>query len=130
MIIDASALVAIVLSEPEADRFTTAVSAATVRLMAAVNWLETLVVVDSRKSASGVTKAQGLRAELGIQILPADEGQIRAAHEAWRRYGKGRHRARLNLGDCCAYAASVTLNEPLLFKGNDFSLTDVEVADW
>ncbi len=130
MIIDASALVAIVLSEPEADRFTTAVSAATVRLMAAVNWLETLVVVDSRKSASGVTKAQGLRAELGIQILPADEGQIRVAHEAWRRYGKGRHRARLNLGDCCAYAASVTTGEPLLFKGNDFSRTDVEVAAW
>lgn len=130
MIIDASALVAIVLEEPEAERFSNAIAAAPVRRMAALNWLELQIVAESRGGPAGLSIAEQIVRQLGVEVLALDGPQLAAAHHAWRRFGKGRHPARLNLGDCCAYAASVTTGEPLLFKGDDFALTDVEAAAW
>lgn len=98
--------------------------------MSTTNCLEALMVVEARLGPEGRSLTEALITELELELFAFDQQQLLAAASAWRRYGKGRHRARLNLGDCCAYAASVTLNEPLLFKGNDFALTDVEVAVW
>lgn len=130
MIVDASALVAIILREPEADRFTGAIAEANSKHIAALNWLELLIAAESRRGAPGREDAENLVQKLELEILALDREQLQAARAAWQRFGKGRHPARLNLGDCCAYAASVTTGEPLLFKGNDFALTDVEVAAW
>jgi ribonuclease VapC len=128
MMLDSSALLAIVLREPEAPRLVAALDHAAARTMSTVNWVEAMIVAESRRGA-----AEDVRlalAEFRVAPLPFDERQALYALEAWRRFGKGRHPAALNLGDCCAYAASVTLGEPLLFKGDDFSHTDVAVAPW
>ncbi|MGH9412122.1 MAG: type II toxin-antitoxin system VapC family toxin [Terriglobales bacterium] len=130
MIVDTSVLVAIVLDEAEAERFMAAIIAAGVCRISAVNWLETQLVLESRTGKLGALKAQALLAEFAMERLNLDEAQVAAAYLAWQRFGKGRHPAQLNLADCCAYAASVTSGEPLLFKGNDFALTDVEAAAW
>ena len=125
MIVDSSAIVAIALQEPEAERMAVAIAAAQDRHISAVNWLETMIVLESR---AGVTASDGallILSQLAVETIPFDEAQMHEAHEAWRRFGKGRHPAGLNMGDCCAYAAAKTEGHPLLFKGRDFEKTDV-----
>lgn len=130
MVIDSSAIIAIVFRESEAQRFVAAILAAPQRRMPVVNWLETMIVVESRYGRESADEARLMLEELEVRPLPMDLRQLHEAVDAWRRYGKGRHAAALNMGDCCAYAAAVLHNEELLFKGGDFARTDVVKADW
>ncbi len=130
MIVDSSAILAIAFQEPEAVRFVSAIVDAPIRHMSSVNWLETMMVIESRAGLLAADDTLLILAQLEVETLAFDAAHMHEAHEAWRRYGKGRHPASLNLGDCCAYAASKIEGRPLLFKGNDFEKTDVEKAPW
>jgi ribonuclease VapC len=130
MIVDSSAILAIAFQEPEASRFAAAIINAPERHISAVNWLETMMVVESRAGTDAADGALLIMGQLGVQPLPFDTAHMHEAHEAWRSYGKGRHPAALNLGDCCAYAVSKIEGQPLLFKGSDFERTDVDKASW
>jgi ribonuclease VapC len=130
MIIDSSAIVAIVFREPEAQRMVTAILAAAERLMPVANWLEVMIVVESRFGREAANEARLILEELEVRPLPMDTKQLHESVDAWRRFGKGRHPAALNLGDCCAYAAAMSLGHELLFKGGDFNRTDVAMATW
>jgi ribonuclease VapC len=128
MVIDTSALIAVLFGEPEALTFTRAVADEYRRLISAFNALETGIVVEARKGEAGGRELDLLmhRAQIEIVAMNADQAEI--ARAAWRKYGKGNHPAGLNIGDCCAYALAKYSGEPLLFKGNDFSQTDIRVA--
>lgn len=130
MIIDSSALVVIAFQEPEAERLVQAIVQTAGRHISAVNWLETMMVMESRAGVAAPDGALLILAQLGVGTLPFDEAHMQEAHDVWRRYGKGRHPAGLNLGNCCAYAAAKTEGRPLLFKGDDFEKTDVARAQW
>ncbi len=125
MVLDASAILAILFKEPERDTFATAISDAGVRLVSSVNAFEAAVVVLARKGPAGLRELDLLFHAAGVETVPFTEEHVRLAREAYERYGKGRHPAGLNLGDCCAYALSRHSGEPLLFKGDDFGRTDV-----
>ena len=90
--------------------------------------LETSIVIEAKKGDAGGRKLDLLIHRASIEIIAMDSGQVDLARFAWRSFGKGRHPAGLNIGDCCSYALSKYSGEPLLFKGNDFSKTDVEVV--
>jgi ribonuclease VapC len=127
MIVDASALIAILLREPEKDCFSKLIASDSEPLMSPLNFLEAAV----RADGLGHQMAEGfdeLFRETGIKIAGTDARQAHLAREAYQRYGKGNHPARLNLGDCFAYALAKARGEPLLFKGDDFRHTDVEAA--
>jgi len=128
MVIDSSAVIAILRNEPEASGFKNAILRAEPRLMSAVTKLEAGMVAIARRDAAAVTELDRLLAELLITIIPFDDHQADIAREAFARYGKGRHPAGLNFGDCAAYALSVAEAEPLLFKGTDFGATDAEIV--
>lgn len=128
MIVDSSALLAVLLREPDAGRYETAIAAAPICRMSAVNVLETSIVVEGRGGAAAGHELDAFLERAGIAFAPVTTEQVQAARIAWRRFGKGNHPARLNLGDCFAYALAKTAEEPLLFKGDDFSRTDVEAA--
>lgn len=130
MVIDSSAIVAIVFGEPEAERFAAAILAAPRRLIAVANWFEVMMVVEGRHGRDRANDARIFLEELKVSPIPMDFVQLHEAVDVWRRYGKGNHPAALNFGDCCAYAAAVSLREDLLFKGTDFGKTDVAVAAW
>ncbi len=130
MIVDSSAVLAIAFNEPEAERFATAIAQRPERSIAAVNWLEVMMVVESRHGEESADDVLLILEQLGVETLAFDAEQAYEAREAWRRFGKGRHAAGLNLGDCAAYAAAVVTGRPLLFKGNDFTQTDVVRAEW
>lgn len=126
--VDTSALTAIMLHEPEAREFLL-VLAATDRIgLSAVNKTEFLIVTRSRLGVEGVHRALDLLARFAIEIIPTDERYADLAAEAYSRFGKGCHPARLNFGDCFAYALAKHNDVPLLFKGNDFSRTDITCA--
>lgn len=125
MVIDSSALIAILLDEPDAGVLAAAIAADPDRYMSAFSLLETSVVLDNRKGPEAVAELETLLADLGVRIIALDAAQARTARDAYRRFGKGRHPAGLNLGDCCSHALAITLGEPLLSKGNDFPRTDV-----
>jgi ribonuclease VapC len=128
MVIDTSAVVAILLGEPEAEEFARAVATDSKRLIAAFSVLEAAVVLEVRKGSSGTRELDLLMHEAGIEQVAMDADQVALARDAFRRFGKGRHPARLNIGDCCSYALAIHAGEPLLFKGDDFGKTDVKVA--
>ncbi len=128
MVVDASAVLAILFNEPERDRFARAVADAGVRLLGAVNALEAAVVVGARKGPAGGRELDLLLHHADIEIVDFDHAKWRLAREAYDRFGKGKHPAGLNLGDCCAYALARHAGEPLLFKGTDFPRTDVTAA--
>jgi ribonuclease VapC len=129
IVVDSSALIAILEEEPEAERFLTLLRDTTRRIASAVTIYETGVVMGTRRGRKSEAELMALIEQLGIEIVPFAEPQIAAALEAYGRYGKGIHpKARLNLGDCVAYALAKTMNAPLLFKGNDFAATDVQLA--
>lgn len=126
MVIDTSALLAILQNEPERRSFNLAIEAAERRLMSTAIYVECSMILESRYGAEGVRDLDHFSARAQLTIVPVDAEQARIARDAFRKYGKGRHRAALNFGDCFSYALSRTIDEPLLFKGNDFPHTDIE----
>jgi len=125
MVLDTSALIAILSGEPEQDAFIQAIEQADTRLLSAATLLEASIVIEARYGSAGAHHLDRLLDRAAVEVVPVDVEQARAARAAWRRYGKGRHSAALNFGDCFSYALAVTCGEPLLFKGNDFARTDV-----
>jgi ribonuclease VapC len=121
-------LIAVLLGEPAAPRLIQAIAAAPKRFVAAFSALEAAVVIEARKGPAGRRELDLLLHEAAVDVVPMDLGQVELAKDAYRRFGKGRHPAGLNLGDCCAYALAVQTGEALLFKGNDFAQTDVTKA--
>lgn len=129
MIIDTSAIVAILRQEPEARRFAEAIEAAAGRRISATTYVEIGAVIDGGRDPVASRLVDELLATAGIVIEAVTEAQARIAREAYRDFGKGSgHPAGLNFGDCFAYALAKATGEPLLFKGDDFSRTDVAVA--
>jgi ribonuclease VapC len=128
MVIDSSALVAILLREPDAVRFATAIAKSSVRLMSAANLFETCIVVDNLVDLRATRRLDAFIERTRIDIEPVTEAQVRIARQAYVDFGKGNHPAGLDVGDCFAYAVAKATGEPLLFKGNDFSRTDVTPA--
>ncbi len=128
MVIDTSALLAILLGEPERDEFMGHLLRADQRMMSAANVLETGIVVEARKGEAAGREFDLFLLRVGIEIAPVDSEQIDIARLAWRQYGKGRHPAGLNFGDCFAYALAKARGELLLAKGSDFSKTDAELC--
>ena len=129
MIIDTSALVAILRQEPEARRFAEAIEAAPVRRISAATYVEIGAVIDGGRDPVASRLVDELVATAGIVIEPVTEAQARIARDAYRDFGTDSgHAAGLNFGDCFAYALAKATGEPLLFKGEDFSRTDVAVA--
>jgi ribonuclease VapC len=128
VIVDSSALLAVILNEADEPRFAAAMVDAPALRMSAANWVEAAIVVDSHRNPTAVVRFDDLIDALHLEIVPVtvvDAYRSRAAHND---YGLGRHRARLNDRDCFAYALAKRTGEPLLFKGNDFSQTDIEPA--
>lgn len=128
MVIDTSALVAILTDEPERVQFVESIEAADSRLLSAATFVETSIVIESRYGAEGLRDLDLFLATAGAEIVPIDGDQALVARRAFSRFGKGRHRAGLNFGDCFSYALATSRAEPLLFKGDDFVRTDVGVA--
>jgi ribonuclease VapC len=127
MVIDSSALIAIVLGEPERRHFIEAIIAADVRLVAASTLFEASMVALSRTEPR-LRDLRDFCARSDIEIVPFGAEHLDLAIDAFRRYGKGRHPAGLNFGDCFSYALAKATGEPLLFKGDDFSQTDIKRA--
>lgn len=125
MVIDTSAMIAILFDEPEREAFVQAIATAKSRLVSAPTLLECYLVVETQKQTLGRAELELFIYEAEINIVPFDQIQANLAATAWRDYGKGRHPAGLNFGDCFAYALSKARKEPLLFKGNDFSQTNI-----
>src|SRR5438552_19052336 len=128
MVIDTSAIVAILFDEPECDHFTELIGTAAVRLVSAVGRVEAAFVIEGRKRAAGRDRLDRFLRLTDPEIVAVSPEQAEIAVEAFRRFGKGRHPARLNIGDCFAYALAKTTGEPLLFKGSDFVQTDIVPA--
>lgn len=129
IVVDTSALMAIMLDEPEAGSFMEAMSGASECLLSAMNYLEASMVFSRTEDVDGTFEAlDGFLMEAGVSIHPFDARQAKVARSAFARYGKGRHPAALNFGDCAAYALALTMTAPLLFKGDDFARTDIEPA--
>ena len=129
MIIDTSALVAILYGEPEAERFTQHIHAANTCRISVANHVELSIVVERQMGPEGLRQADVFIRRAGITIEPVTLEQGDLARQAFLDFGKGRHRAALNFGDCFAYALAKATGEPLLFKGYDFALTDVNSVD-
>lgn len=130
MIVDSSVLVAILMEEPEMKRLEGALVNTESCRISAVSFVEASMVMVGRKGVMAPHMMDTLLARAGVQIVPFTETQARLARQAFLRYGKGRHAAQLNFGDCMAYALAVESGEELLFKGTDFSQTDVAVATY
>lgn len=126
MVIDTSALLAILKVEPEALALVAVLSQEGVRWISTATLLETRLVVERQIGAPGQAELDRLLAAATITPVPLELAHVHWALEGWRRYGKGRHRAALNLGDCFSYGLARTLEAPLLFKGDDFAFTDVK----
>ncbi len=127
MVIDTSALLAIFLAEPERKSFLDQILQADTRLISAANALETGIVLEARRGEAAGREFDLFVVRAGLQITPVDADQVEIARTAWRKYGKGRHPAALNFGDCFAYALAKLTGGSLLAKGTDFPLTDIEV---
>ena len=126
MVIDTSVLLAILQDEPERRSFNEAIEAADSRVMSVASFVETSIVVEVRYGVEGLRDLDLFLDRAGIELAPVDVEQAREARLAFSRFGKGRHPAGLNYGDCFAYALARVRREPLLFKGEDFSQTDAE----
>jgi ribonuclease VapC len=126
MVIDTSALLAVLLQEPDAPGVAQAIEAGSLRLLSAANLLEASIVIESRKGEAGGRELDLLMYRSAIEVVAVDQDQAETARVAWRRFGRGRHPAALNYGDCFAYALARCRRLPLLFRGNDFSQTDID----
>ncbi|MEQ1885266.1 MAG: type II toxin-antitoxin system VapC family toxin [Bryobacteraceae bacterium] len=129
MVIDTSAAIAILLQEPDARAFAQAIERDPVRMISSVNWLETRMVMAGRFGPQGALLAESFFRESQMELTGLDPMHAQAAYDAWLRFGKGRHPASLNLGDCCAYATARIEQQPLLCKGGDFAQTDAAIVD-
>ncbi|HEV8074426.1 MAG TPA: type II toxin-antitoxin system VapC family toxin [Candidatus Acidoferrum sp.] len=125
MIVDTSAILAILLSEKEADDFAECLLEVGHCRTSAVSFVEASIIAESRGGDGSVRQLDALMKKIGIAIEPVSEEQALAARQAFSDFGKGRHPAGLNLGDCFSYALAKVAGEPLLFKGNDFRKTDI-----
>jgi ribonuclease VapC len=125
MVLDSSALLAILFSESQRHAFVEAIDAEPVRLLSVASLTECSIVVSSRRAAAGLRDLDQLVSRAGIQLEAVDVEQAYVARDAWQRFGKGRHPAALNFGDCFSYALAYVTGEPLLFAGRDFAMTDI-----
>ena len=127
-VVDTSALVAILLGEPDADVFARTLAEAPVRLLSAVSRVELSFVIEDRKGETGRADVELLLHDGGFDIVSVTPQQAEIAVDAFRRFGRGRHPARLNIGDCFAYALAIATDHSLLFKGDGFIHTDIRSA--
>jgi ribonuclease VapC len=128
MVIDTSAIVAIALNEPEAPSFEQRIADDPVRLISAATVVEAAMVIETRLGEAGGSEFDLWLHQAGIEIVAVEPEHADQARRAWRRYGKGRHPASLNFGDCFSYALPALTGEPLLYKGKDFSQTGIQAA--
>ena len=128
MVIDTSALVAMLTDEPEAARFEAAVAADPVRLMSSASYLEAAIVIETRFGEAGGRELDLWLHRAGVDLVAVAAEQAEVARVAYRRFGKGVHRAGLNFGDCFSYALATVSGQPLLFTGDDFAHTDITAA--
>ena len=128
MIVDTSAVMTILFGESGSLHYTEAIARSPRCRMSVVNFLEAAMVLDGRRGTLAGAKLDDYLETSDIELVPVTPEQAHAARRAWRRFGKGNHPAGLNFGDCFAYALAETSREPLLFKGRDFALTDIEAA--
>ncbi len=125
MVLDTSALIAVLFGESDADRYKEAINADPVRLISAATLFETSVVQEGRYGDAGGRELDLLVYRIALQVVALTYDHVELAREGFRRFGKGKHPARLNFGDCFAYALSKATGEPLLAKGSDFRQTDL-----
>ena len=128
MIIDTSAILAILLRESDSERYEQAIADSWPRRMTAVALLEATMVVEARGGIGAGNDMDAFLKRAQVELVPVTAEHVQAARHAWRRFGKGNHPAALNFGDCFAYALAAVSGEPLLFKGGEFALTDIEAA--
>jgi ribonuclease VapC len=128
MVIDTSALVAIFLGETERDAFVEHILQADTKLLSAASALEIGMVLEAKRGEAAGREFDLFVVRAQLEVVPVDSDQVEIARSAWRKYGKGRHAAGLNFGDCFAYALAKFSGQKLLAKGDDFRLTDVELA--
>ena len=130
MVIDTSALVAILQDEPQATRLTRAIRDAADRRISAATLVEAGIVMEGRFDSEGARSLDALLARSAVEVVPLTAAHAALARDAFRRYGKGRHPAALNYGDCFSYALAAALGAPLLFVGADFGRTDIPAAPY
>ncbi len=128
VVVDTSALVCILLGEPEAAGFATALAAASELAISGPTWVESSMVITARLGGEGHALMTELLMRARVETVPCDDTLARGAYDAWLRYGRGRHAAGLNFGDCFSYALAKQRGEPLLYKGDDFAKTDIVAA--
>ncbi len=128
MIVDTSAVMAILFGEIGAEQYDQAIAETPRCRMSVANFLEAAIVLESRSGPEAGHELDAFIEEAGIELEPVTPDQVQASRRAWRRFGKGNHPAGLNFGDCFAYALAEATGEPLLYKGQDFALTDIEAA--
>ncbi len=130
MVLDTSALMAILLGESEASRIAIAINNDPKRVMSSFSLLEAGIVIEAKKGEAGGRELDLLTHRCQIEVISFTLEQSELARICWRKFGKGRHPAALNIGDCCSYALSKLTDEPLLFKGDDFSKTDLKLVNY
>ena len=130
MVIDTSALIAILLGEPEAEALAIAIANDPKRLLSAFSALEVGIVIEAKKGEAGGRELDLLLHRAQIEIVAMIPEQCELARFAWRAFGKGHHPAGLNIGDCCSYALAKYSGEPLLFKGDNFTKTDLQAVQF
>ena len=128
MVLDTSAILAILLGDADGPIFAEAIGSASARLLSAASLVEASIVLETRKGDAGGRELDLLIYRSEIEIVPVGKEQAELARAAWRKFGKGRHPAALNYGDCFPYALAKITESPLLYKGDDFALTDVVSA--
>lgn len=128
MVVDSSVLIAILLAESDAEYYAGRLIDADCICISAVSLVESSMVIEYKKGELGALQYDELLKLITPTVLAFDNEQAKLARTAWQKYGKGRHPAKLNFGDCCSYAAAKYLSQPLLFKGDDFSKTDLNFA--
>jgi ribonuclease VapC len=128
MIIDSSAILAILFDESDSSRYANAIVSAETCRVSAATFIESSIVIDAQNGKAGLHDLDEFLREADILIEPVTVEQARIAQRAWVLFGRGKHPARLNFGDCFSYALAKALDEPLLFKGSDFARTDIQPA--
>ena len=128
LVVDTSAVVCIAIGEADAEAYVVALSAASIKLLPAPAYLECAMVLSGRLGAASTVRLSEVLTVAAITIEPFTQEMANFAIDAFHAYGKGRHKASLNFGDCCAYALAKSMNLPLLYKGNDFAQTDIPSA--
>jgi ribonuclease VapC len=128
MVIDTSVLIAILLAEVDGQHFEDSIKQARIRLISVASILEAAIVLQNKLGRTGGTALDSFLARFPCEIVPVDDRQLAFARVAVETYGRGQHPAKLNFGDCFSYALAKSSGEPILFKGTDFSLTDLATA--